>query len=211
MTNPKIKLVRPAKTQISLRIRAVWSESSLIACAFYSLQSIQWGIYENPCRTGWLYRLLWALAGHTVLSFYVQNLIASNFSCDHSKHKPYERRSHCICEQQRFRQAWSSIVRIFSVHSHKKLVKGKHHQKLDIWPCYGYNKTRVTSKVSDQPVHPPSMARVLVYSSLDSLKAVEGTCDQRRLRSDCANAQADLSLRWSHKSYCRAHIIKWSL
>ena len=31
--------------------------------------------------------------------------------------------------------------------------------------------------------------------SLDSLEAVEGTCDQR--------AQADLSLRWSHKSYCR--------
>ena len=33
----------------------------------------------------------------------------------------------------------------------------------------------------DQPVHPASMARVLVYSSLDSLEVVEGTCDQRRL------------------------------
>ena len=32
---------------------------------------------------------------------------------------------------------------------------------------------------------------------------VEGTCYQRRLGSDCANAQADLSLRWLHKSYCR--------
>ena len=32
----------------------------------------------------------------------------------------------------------------------------------------------VTSKDSDQPVHPPSMARVLVYPSLDSLEAVEG-------------------------------------
>ena len=35
-------------------------------------------------------------------------------------------------------------------------------------------------KTSDQPVHPPSMARILVYPSLDSPKAVEGTCDQRR-------------------------------
>ena len=32
-----IRLERPAKTQIRLRIRAVWSESSLIACAFYRL------------------------------------------------------------------------------------------------------------------------------------------------------------------------------
>ena len=31
----------PAKIQISLRILAVWSESLLIACAFYSLDAIQ--------------------------------------------------------------------------------------------------------------------------------------------------------------------------
>ena len=47
------------------------------------------------------------------------------------------------------------------------------------------------------------MARAVVYLSLDSPQAVEDTCDQRRLRSDCADAQSDLSLRWSHKSYCR--------
>ena len=64
-------------------------------------------------------------------------------------------------------------------------------------------KTCVTSKDSDQPVHPPSLARVLVYHSLDSPKAVEGTCNQQRLWSDCPAVQADLSLRWSHKSYCR--------
>ena len=44
-----------------------------------------------------------------------------------------------------------------------------------------YNKTCVTSKDSDQPVHSPSMARVLFYPSLDSLNAEEGTCDQGRL------------------------------
>ena len=76
-----------------------------------------------------------------------------------------------------------------------------------------YNKTCMTSKELDQPANPPSMARVFVHSSFDSVEAVEGTCDQRRLRSDCADAQADLSLRWSHKSYCRfyralAHIAK---
>ena len=44
-----------------------------------------------------------------------------------------------------------------------------------------YNKTCVTSIDSDQPVHPPCIARVLVYPSLDSPEAVDGTCDQRRL------------------------------
>ena len=44
-----------------------------------------------------------------------------------------------------------------------------------------YNKTCLTSKDSDQSVHPLSMARVLVYSSLDSLEALKGTFDQQRL------------------------------
>ena len=42
-----------------------------------------------------------------------------------------------------------------------------------------YNNTYVTSNESDQPVHPQSMARVLVHPSLDSPEAVEGTCDDR--------------------------------
>ena len=41
-TKPTIRLMRPAKSQINLRICAVWSESSLIVhvCVFYSLQAI---------------------------------------------------------------------------------------------------------------------------------------------------------------------------
>ena len=59
------------------------------------------------------------------------------------------------------------------------------------------------TKTPDQPVHPHSTARVLVHPCLDSPEAVEGTCDQWRLWSDCADAQSDLSLRWSYKFYCR--------
>ena len=43
-----------------------------------------------------------------------------------------------------------------------------------------YNYTCMTSKDSDQLVHLPSMAKVLVYY-LNSLEAVEGIFDQRRL------------------------------
>ena len=48
-------------------------------------------------------------------------------------------------------------------------------------PAHGktYNKNCATSKDSDQPVRPPSMVRVCF--SLNSLEAVEGTCDQRSL------------------------------
>ena len=46
-TKPTIRLTRSAKTRISLRIRAVWSESSLIACAFYSLKAIQRGMNKH--------------------------------------------------------------------------------------------------------------------------------------------------------------------
>ena len=60
----------------------------------------------------------------------------------------------------------------------------------------------MTSKDSNQPVHPPSIARVLVYSSWDSLKIVQGTHKQHRLWSDCTDVQAYLSLYWLHKS-CR--------
>ena len=43
------------------------------------------------------------------------------------------------------------------------------------------NKTCVTSKDADQPLHATSKAMVFLYSSLDSLEAVEGTCEQQRL------------------------------
>ena len=40
------------KTYISLRIHAVWSESSLIAFAFYSFWAIQRGINKNKGEWG---------------------------------------------------------------------------------------------------------------------------------------------------------------
>ena len=91
------------------------------------------------------------------------------------------------------------FIRIFTVHISEK-------KKTPFEPVHDetYNKNCVTSKDLDQPVHPPSMARILVYPSLDSLESVDGTCDQQRLiRLHCEDAQSDLDLHLSHKSYCR--------
>ena len=54
---------------------------------------------------------------------------------------------------------------------------------------YMYNKTCVTSKDSDRPVHPPSMARVFVYPSLDSPEPVEGAFYQQSFWSDLVDAK----------------------
>ena len=65
------------------------------------------------------------------------------------------------------------------------------------------NQIHMVSKDSNQAVCQTRIATVLVHPSLESPRVVEGTRDQQILWSDCADAQADLSLRWSHKSYCR--------
>ena len=51
---------------------------------------------------------------------------------------------------------------------------------------------------SDQPGHPPSLIRVFAVRSVGSLGSKLFSCGQRRLWSDWADAQADLSLRWAH-------------
>ena len=61
-----IRLVRPAKTQIRLRIRAVWSESSMIASLLQPLGNPTRDKREL-CHTRWMYRLIWVFVGHTGL------------------------------------------------------------------------------------------------------------------------------------------------
>ena len=50
--------------------------------------------------------------------------------------------------------------------------------------------TFVPSEDSDQPEHPPSLIRVFAVHSMGSLG------------HNFADAQADLSLRWAHRSFC---------
>ena len=57
------KTCATSKDSVQLHICTVWSEFSLIACAFYSLLAIQRGINKNPCYTGWMDRLIWVFAG----------------------------------------------------------------------------------------------------------------------------------------------------
>ena len=58
------------------------------------------------------------------------------------------------------------------------------------------------------------MIRIWTGRILDSRGCKVSSCGQRRLWSDCANAQADLSLRWAHMSDGRCSHVEayiWNL
>ena len=59
--------VRPAKTQISLGIRPVWSESSLCAQWVAKDPSFLHADSEDADQTGQMPRLIWVFAGRTVI------------------------------------------------------------------------------------------------------------------------------------------------
>ena len=59
--------VRPAKTQISLGIRPVWSESSLCAQWVAKDLSFLHAVCEDSDQTGRMSRLIWVFAGRTTI------------------------------------------------------------------------------------------------------------------------------------------------
>ena len=59
--------VRPAKTQISLGIRPVWSESSLSTWRKLGSLATHWVHSEDSDQTGRMPRLIWVFAGRTLI------------------------------------------------------------------------------------------------------------------------------------------------
>ena len=74
------------------------------------------------------------------------------------------------------------------------LTKWAYHHKTYLWTC-------APSEVSDQSAHSRSLIRIFPVRSLDSHGCEDCSCGQRRLWSDCANAQADLSLVRTFRRY----------
>ena len=62
--------------------------------------------------------------------------------------------------------------------------------------------TCAPSKDSDQPGHLSSLIRVFAVRSMGSWGPKLSSCGQRRLWSDWADDQADLSLHWAHMPFC---------
>ena len=73
-----------------------------------------------------------------------------------------------------------------------------------IWAASRQNQQNgcVPSEDSDQPGHLPSLIRVFVVRMKKAWLLSYPLSTQRRLWSDWADAQADLSLRWAHMPFC---------
>ena len=67
MTKPTKWHVRPAKTQINLGTRPVWSESSLSAWRKLGSLATHWVHSEDSEQTGQMPRLIWVFTGCTVI------------------------------------------------------------------------------------------------------------------------------------------------
>ena len=76
--------MRPAKTQISLGIRPVWSESLLSAGRKLGSSATYWAHCEGSDQTGRMPRLIWAFVGHTChfVGFVMMRLV-SHFPTPH--------------------------------------------------------------------------------------------------------------------------------
>ena len=74
----------------------------------------------------------------------------------------------------------------------------------------------LTSVDSDEPVLPLGKLRNSKWCLIRSLTFIEYSSDKQKLWSDCAYAQASLSLCWSHiphwwKSHVTAHLGSWNV
>ena len=82
-------------------------------------------------------------------------------------------------------------------------VKPQHNQPTIIWAATWQNKQNecAPSEDSDQPEHPSSLTSVFTFRMKKPGALRYPMCAQRRLWSDWADAQADLSLRWAHSHF----------
>ena len=90
------------------------------------------------------------------------------------------------------------------------LIKGTKEITHSIWAATWQNQQSgcVSSEDSDQPGHPPSLISVFAARMKKPWILSYPLSAQRRLSSDWADAQADLSLRWAHTHFI-GFVMSW--
>ena len=80
-------------------------------------------------------------------------------------------------------------------------------QQLSRGTVISYKIEFAPSEDADHPAHSRSLIKVFTGHSVGSQGFKVSSGGQRRLRSACADAQADLNLRWMHVQSCRKRCI----
>ena len=100
--------MQPAKTQISLGIRPVWSESLLCTRWVAKDPSFLHADNKDSDQTGWMPRLIWVFAGHTVILL-VLSWGGSNQTADQRNRwaVAWQNQETDVCTHRRLRPAWA--------------------------------------------------------------------------------------------------------
>ena len=94
-------------------------------------------------------------------------------------------------------------IRLKIVHTQFKCSQTLGKQRQNEPPHDKTNKmTCAPNEDSDQPGHPPSLIRVFAARMKEFWVLSYILSRQRRFWSDWADAQADLSLCWAHRTFC---------
>ena len=111
MTKPTKWLVRPSKTQISLGIRPVWSDSSLCALRVSKKRFLHVDS-EDSDQTGQMPRLIWVFAGHTchfvafVMRLLILLVLLVNLQPEENTYRHSKLKYSCACLAFSFANVW---------------------------------------------------------------------------------------------------------
>ena len=189
--------MRPAKTQINLGIRPVWSESSLSAWNKLGSLATHWAHREDSDQTGRMPRLIWVFAGRTLIllvlscrgSFVISFILTVQPMSSFQGNNQDNEEQYILT---RLRLDNCSGNRDLSGFDHQWATT-RQNQQTD--PCAKRRlRSLWASAQSDQGLRWPHEETLLLSFPFSA---------QRRLWSDCVDAQADPSLCWAHVSFCR--------
>ena len=208
--------VHPGKTQISLGISPVWSESSLSAWRNLGSLATHWVHSEDSDQTGWTPRLIWVFAGCTfillVLScggsfvdvfIFPKYLFKITIYCNPTLHIfmgiyfLHFADGMSICSDK-FRISLSSLLLQLDM----SLVMRK--------PVLAICEN---NKGADQPAHPRSLISTFVVRCLDSIIPLLAISKISSLYLASETEQAGFSLPWSKTlktGFLVTRLIQWT-
>ena len=184
--------VRPVKTQISLGIRPVWSESSLSAWRKLGSLATHWAHSEDSDQTGRMPRLIWVFAGRTatLLVFVMSRLIYVCFASQNSSKVNQLYKGNVNLRMKLHVQFEKEIMSSKNVGSNVLLLN-QTESAHEIMALFVLRKLILQMHMRSHPVGSD-------FWSDPSSTSIFHVREQRRLWRDCADAHARLSLRWSH-------------
>ena len=166
--------VRPAKTQISLGTRPVWSESLLSAWRNFGSLATHWAQSDDSDQTGRMPRLIWVFAGRTLILLVLSwggsctltlSCLASQFwdlgkqcrprsdAVERLGSTPFASRNSSRSKIHEPVQSLLKCLSAMSVYVTFQWAATWQNQQSDCAP----------SEDSDQPGHPPSLIRVFAF------------------------------------------------